>query len=97
MTLSNGEKISVTLGKNKCRECVVAGWRFMEQNRTKVRSRHRIVSHTAQTSAYAKRSRKGERLTWIIPPGRAKWGLLADDKVRFACHRWGRIAEMWGR
>lgn len=45
MTLSNGEKISVTLGKNKCRECVVAGWRFMEQNRTKVRSRHRIVSH----------------------------------------------------
>lgn len=61
-----GATFPIVVSKNGCRTLDLRGWKFMEQNIKKA-------------SKYTQRALRGEKLTWIIAPG--KWGLIADDKI----------------
>ncbi|KAL6054135.1 Poly [ADP-ribose] polymerase [Balamuthia mandrillaris] len=64
--LSDGTVVAIERAKNGCSSCRVAGYNFMEQNKTK-------------TSKWARMARQGRKITWIITSPR--WGRIMDDKI----------------
>jgi len=64
--ISGGRQLLITKARNGCRKADIYDFGILMQQNVK------------KSSSYARRARKGERLSWFIPNNTEDWKLITD-------------------